>query len=218
MPNAVFFVVYCFCSGCSHILQHRFMATINSTSLNSSECPFAHLKEGLKNQDRRTIETLYDMYAGTVYNIALRIVKSNDLAANVLQDTFVKIWKNGAKYDAGKGGLFTWIVNIARNTAIDATRSKHFKSLSDFTDLEKVSDYPSSDKTDDETIGVPELLQKMSKKHIILLEKYYIEGYTHAEIVAELGIPLGTIKTRLRNAVTELRVLLCHDVRVFHNR
>lgn len=187
-----------------------------SSSMNKplSESQRFLLTEKLKNQDQSVITELYDLYSGVVYSIAIRIVKSSDVAATVLQDTFCKVWKYRANYDPGKSGLFTWITSIARNTAIDATRNQHYKSAANMLSLENAAHKYVNESHTHDGIGVPELLNKMNEKHLTLLHKYYFQGYTHSEIVEELGIPLGTIKTRLRNAIQELRRNLPHDLRI----
>jgi DNA-directed RNA polymerase specialized sigma24 family protein len=81
----------------------------------------------LQQQDQAAVGALYDAYGGALFGVVLRIVHSRELAEQVLQDTFVKVWRNSATYDASKGRLFTWLLNIARNTAIDVTRSAHFQ-------------------------------------------------------------------------------------------
>lgn len=185
-----------------------------SVSTTLSDAQKFCLTEKLRNQDQTVISDLYDLYGGVVYSIAIRIVKSSDVASTVLQDTFCKVWKYRANYNPGKSGLFTWITSIARNTAIDATRNQHFKSAANMLGLESAAHKTISVSHTYDGIGVPELLKKMNEKHLTLLQKYYFQGYTHSEIVEELGIPLGTIKTRLRNAIQELRRILPHDLHI----
>ena len=78
----------------------------------------------LKAKDKKAFENLYDKYSGALFNIILRIVNNQVIAEDVLQESFVKIWKNIDKYDEDKSTIFTWMLNISRNTAIDATRKK----------------------------------------------------------------------------------------------
>ena len=188
-----------------------------STSRQLTETQRFFLAEKLKNQDHTAIAELYDLYSAAVYGIAFKIVKSPDLAATVLQDTFCKVWKYSTSYDPGKSGLFTWISSIARNTAIDVTRNQHFKSATNIISLENAVYNTVSDNNATDSIGVPDLLKKMNEKHLTLLHKYYFQGYTHSEIVEELGLPLGTIKSRLRNAIQELRVTLLQDLNIYNN-
>ncbi|HPI05730.1 MAG TPA: sigma-70 family RNA polymerase sigma factor [Saprospiraceae bacterium] len=186
----------------------------SSVSTTLSESQKFSLTEKLKNEDQTVIADLYDLYGGVVYSIAIRIVKSSDVASTVLQDTFCKVWKYRANYDSSKSGLFTWITSIARNTAIDATRNQHFKSAANMLSLESAAHKTVNESNTYDGIGVPDLLKRMNEKHLTLLQKYYFQGYTHSEIVEELGIPLGTIKTRLRNAIQELRRILPHDLHI----
>ena len=90
----------------------------------------------LQQRDVLAFTQLYDDYSATLYGVALRIVRSKEIAEQVIQDTFLKIWDNSAAYDASKGRLYTWMLNIARNTAIDATRSRHFQHLKNTDALE----------------------------------------------------------------------------------
>ncbi len=189
-------------------------ATCFSAPLTDSQKSF--LLHRLHNEDQGVISDLYDLYSGVVYSIAVRIVKSSDVASTVLQDTFCKVWKYRLNYDPAKSGLFTWIVSIARNTAIDATRNQLYKTNSNVLHLDTASRKAAQEDSSYDCIGVPELLKKMNEKHVTLLHKYYLQGYTHSEIVQELGIPLGTIKTRLRSAIRELRRILPHDLRIHH--
>lgn len=189
-------------------------ATCYSAPLTASQKSF--LLQRLHNEDQSVISDLYDLYSGVVYSIAVRIVKSSDVASMVLQDTFCKVWKYRLNYDPTKSGLFTWIISIARNTAIDATRNQLYKTNANLLDLDKANRKAAQEDSSYDCIGVPELLKKMNEKHVTLLHKYYLQGYTHSEIVQELGIPLGTIKTRLRSAIRELRRILPHDLRIHH--
>ena len=86
-----------------------------------------HITQLLKTQDHSAIAQLYDAYSPALYGCVLRIVSSKEVAEQVIQDTFLKAWRYGPHYDEKKGRLFTWLLNIARNTAIDATRSAHFR-------------------------------------------------------------------------------------------
>ncbi len=159
----------------------------------------------LRHQNDGAIALLYDNYAPALFGIIVRVVRSQELAEQVLQDTFVKVWKNATHFDSGKGRLFTWLLNIARNTAIDATRTAHFKHYSKIED-EKVLNTRSGDlDINPDHIGLRNLVGSLDEKYRVLIEKIYFEGYTHSEIEEEMGIPAGTVKTRLRFAINELR-------------
>ncbi len=192
------------------------MHTPYTTAASLTEIERLELISKMKKEDPTVIPKLYQLYSRVVYRIALKIVKSEDLAASVLQDTFCKIWKYSSRYDPQKGGIFTWVINIARNTAIDTTRKRSYKQQKSghTLGLEYVIHQPGQDNTTMDSIGMADVLKKMKEKHLTLLEKYYYQGCTHSEIVEDLGLPLGTVKTRLRGAILELRSHLSHDLRV----
>lgn len=159
----------------------------------------------LKQQDRTAIGDLYDAYNGALYGVVLRIVQSPELAQQVMQDTFVKAWRNGASYDASKGRLFTWLLNIARNTAIDATRTAHFRYSRQTDGLDHLIQQPGGSTLNPDTLGLREVVSTLDEKYKSLIDLVYFQGFTQEEAAAETGIPLGTIKTRLRYAIAELR-------------
>jgi RNA polymerase sigma factor (sigma-70 family) len=151
---------------------------------------------------------LYANYSAILYGIALKTVGSEELAKDVLQDAFVKIWKNFSSYDSSKGRLFTWMLNITRNTAIDYTRTKEFKKTGRFTSeltLESLS--PSSEMKVDH-IGVRDLLNLIDPESKLIIETVYMKSYTHSEAAEYLQLPLGTVKTRVRNGLIQLRKLM----------
>ena len=163
------------------------------------------LIQGLKTGDPRAVGELYDRYAGALFGVVLRIVGDRELAENVLQDVFLKAWKSGASYDSERSGLFTWLNRIARNAAIDATRSAQFKQRRQTGDTDSLVYTPAESRFQPEHIGLREILGKLDEKYRVLIEKAYFEGYTQQELEEELGIPLGTVKTRMRHAMQLLR-------------
>ncbi len=159
----------------------------------------------LQQNDRTAVGELYDAYSGALFGVVLRIVQSRELAEQVLQDTFLKAWRNFASYDASKGRLFTWLVNIARNTAIDATRTAHFQHYRKTESLENLVHRPGGDALNPDHLGVRDVVNRLDEKYRTLIELIYFQGYTQEEAAEATGIPLGTIKTRLRYAMGELR-------------
>jgi RNA polymerase sigma-70 factor (ECF subfamily) len=159
----------------------------------------------LRGGRQEAVAYLYDHYSASLFGVAMRIVRSRELAEQVLQDSFVKIWKYGSQYDGAKGRLFTWMLNITRNTAIDATRTGYYKFYQKTDDLSGLQGSESKEETKPEHIGLREMVGQLDEKYRVLIEKLYFEGYTQQEIGEELGIPIGTVKTRLRAAVEQLR-------------
>lgn len=159
----------------------------------------------LQQQDRAAVGELYDAYGGALYGVVLRIVHSRELAEQVLQDTFLKVWRNISTYDATKGRLFTWLLNIARNTAIDVTRSAHFQQSWKTDSLDNLVHNPGGESINPDHLGLREVVDRLDEKYRLLIDLVYFKGYTQEEVAEETGIPLGTVKTRLRYAIAELR-------------
>lgn len=133
------------------------------------------------------------------------------MAEEVLQDVFLKIWDKIDGYDREKGKLFTWMLNIARNQAIDKTRSREFNKEKQTGDLGKLVgkvDAQEHLELGIEAIGLQELLKKLPEDQQFVIDKHYLKGYTQSEISEEFNLPLGTVKTRMRLAMQLLRNLL----------
>ena len=168
----------------------------------------------LKRGDQRAVSLAYQNYADALFGIVVRIVKSKEIAEEVLQDTFVKIWKNASKFDQSKGRLFTWFANIARNTAIDMVRSAKYQQLQK---TENMENYVFTNTSKGETpeirdSGLEKVINSLDEKYRLIIDKLYFEGYSHSELSKEMGIPLGTVKSRLRLAIKELRQVLGDDL------
>jgi RNA polymerase sigma-70 factor (ECF subfamily) len=162
----------------------------------------------LSRRERIGAEALYDMYSASLFGIISRVINDTAVAEDVLQETFVKIWNSFSSYSTEKGRLFTWMVNIARNLAIDKLRSKDFKNQSKNQELENnvtFIDEQRSTVYKPELLGIKELVATLKPEQQSILDLVYFKGYTHVEAAEELNIPLGTIKTRLRMAIQELR-------------
>jgi RNA polymerase sigma-70 factor (ECF subfamily) len=162
----------------------------------------------LRQREKIAVEALYDMYSASLFGVIVRIVNDEALAEDILQDTFVKIWNSFSSYSTEKGRLFTWMVNIARNLAIDKIRSKDFKNQTKNQELENNVTFIDEQRNTvykPELLGVKDLVEQLKPEQKSILDLVYFKGYTHVEAADELGVPLGTIKTRLRMAITQLR-------------
>ena len=162
----------------------------------------------LKNREKIAIEALYDMYSSSLYGVISRIILDTPTAEDVLQETFVKIWNSFSSYSTEKGRLFTWMMNIARNLAIDKIRSKDFKNQNKNQDVENNVNFIDEQKNtvyNPELLGLKELVETLKPEQKAILDLVYFKGFTHVEAAEELDVPLGTIKTRLRMAMQQLR-------------
>lgn len=164
-----------------------------------------HIVELLQERNEKAISLLYEHYGNTLYGVANKVVRDEELAQDVLQESFVKIWKKSDSYDPSKAKLFTWLFRITRNTAIDKLRSANIKAdreiqmdVSNVYNLGVESIRP-------EFIDVRENLDKIESKYQIVLEALFFQGMTQQEASEELDIPLGTIKSRLKIGLRELK-------------
>ncbi|MDO1501037.1 sigma-70 family RNA polymerase sigma factor [Winogradskyella maritima] len=161
-----------------------------------------------QNKDERAFGELYSMYSDSIHGVIYNIVRDEAIASEVMQDVFIKAWNKSDSYSSKKGRFFTWMLNIARNAAIDKTRSKAFKNSkknlnSDFF----VDIIQSNESLDDSTdaIGIKSFVKKLGQKCIAVIELLYFKGFTQKEASEELDMPIGTIKTRNRNCIQQLR-------------
>jgi RNA polymerase sigma-70 factor (ECF subfamily) len=162
----------------------------------------------LRRREKIGAEALYDMYSASLFGVIVRIVNDEGVAEDVLQDTFLKVWNSFSSYNAEKGHLFTWMANIARNLSIDKIRSRDFRNQSQNQDLENNVAFIDEQRNavyKPELLGVRDLVEQLKPEQKSILDLVYFKGYTHVEAADELGVPLGTIKTRLRMAITQLR-------------
>ena len=165
----------------------------------------------LLKKDDRSFTLLYDNYSKSLYGIIFNLIKDKEEAEDVLQEVFVKIWKNIDTYNTSKGRLYTWMLNIARKTSIDKLRSKHFnnnqKNLSTDNFVHILDDNSKTINKID-AIGIKEFIKKLKPKCIQLIDLLFFKGYTQQEASDELEIPLGTVKTQNRNCMNELRLMI----------
>jgi len=174
------------------------------------------IEQLLKSGSSKDFEVIYDRFSDALFGVLCRILPDEALAEDVLQEAFVKIWHNAAKYERGKGTIFTWMLNIARNLAIDKLRGKQLInkgktiSLSDTVGMAEASQVGSSTNNagTERLEEVIELIAFLAPEHKKLIDLVYIQGYTQQEVSELLNVPLGTIKTRIRTALQLLKTNL----------
>ncbi len=166
------------------------------------------LIERFQQKDAQAFKRLHEMYAQNICGVINTIVKDEVLAQELCQDVFVKVWYNARTYNASKGRFFTWLLNIARNTAIDEVRSKSYKnqkknlSADYFVGmLEEVDG--NEPRIDPKTLK--KLVLNLKEKCIQIIELLYFKGFTQKDAAKELQIPLGTVKTRNRACISQIR-------------
>jgi len=168
------------------------------------------LIEMIKGGNEEGFKILYNNYSAALFGVIERMVVDKTLAEDVLQDAFVKIWKNFPSYSSDKGRLFTWMINIARNLAIDSLRGSHQKVRSK---IQSIDDYVGREKGEEKIskldfIGVDKAVENLLPEQSRLIQLAYFQGYTQEEIAEEVSMPLGTVKTRIRAALQQLKKVL----------
>lgn len=163
----------------------------------------------LQQRNEGSFAYLYDNYAGALLGVINAVLPEPETARDVLQDVFINIWRRIDSYDASKGRLFTWMMNVARNAAIDKLRSKGYQNTNKNRPIPEGDNSLSlADAPHMEDVGLRAQLRKLKEEHRILIDLSYYRGYTHEEIAKMLDIPLGTVKTRIRTALTQLRTMI----------
>jgi len=170
-----------------------------------SEEELVHL---LKQQSKDAFDYLYRQYSAVLYGVINKVVYDEQTAQDILQETFVKIWNNISQYNAQKGRIYTWMINIARNAAIDKLRSKGEIMKSKIQTGEDIviniaGNIQTEQSTD--TIGLRKMVSGLKPEYETIVSLAYFKGFTLDEISKTLGIPLGTVKTRMRHAMQLLR-------------
>lgn len=164
-----------------------------------------HIVQLLEKGDKKALNLLYENYSDSLYGVILKITKNEEVAQDALQESFVKIWKNSKKYDSSKAKLFTWLYRIARNTAIDKLRSFNNRFEKE-VQIDKSNVYiVSTQNLNQDVIDLRDHVGRLDIKYQIVLNALFFEGLTQQEASEELEIPLGTIKSRLKIGLRELK-------------
>ncbi|WP_245624067.1 RNA polymerase sigma factor [Flavihumibacter petaseus] len=160
----------------------------------------------LRSKSQTGFRYLYDHYADALFGQVRSIIPDANVAGDVLQEVFLKIWRNIDQYDPAKGKLFTWMMQITRSISIDMLRSRDWRNsqrnnslTDDHIQVAGTVQYGYSD------AGLRRTVQALKTEYRELVELSYFQGYTQEEISRMLNLPLGTVKTRLRTALVQLR-------------
>ena len=157
-------------------------------------------------------EVFYDRHGGVAYSLAYRIVGERGAAEDVTQEAFISIWRSGARYDKARGSVRTWMLGIVRNRAIDFLRSKAGRAPKlDFDDDSILKHRPAAELTDSEALRretaeeVRGALDELPGEQAKVIQLAYFGGFSHSEIAGMLGVPLGTVKGRMRLGLEKIR-------------
>lgn len=173
------------------------------------------LVESLKNMDRGAMTSLYRMYSDSLYRVISTIVLIEEVAQDLLQETFIKIWKSFNQYDSRKGRLYTWMARMARNISIDYLRSVNHRNYTISEDLSEHTEYIDHTRQfsyDPELIGVRDMTRVLNTDQKNALDLVYFKGYTHVQAAEELDITVGILRSRLQSSISELRRVYKRDL------
>ena len=174
-------------------------------------------------RDTAALAELYDRHSRLLFGLVLRIVRDRAEAEEILQEVFIRVWTRAEQYDSRLGGPTPWLVRLARNCAIDRLRARRTRDAVSRPGLDESMAHPphsSMHVPTPETVvihaerrgTVVEALSRLPAEQARLIEAAFFEGYTHSELATLFGLPLGTVKTRIRAGLTTMRQRLEHTV------
>jgi RNA polymerase sigma-70 factor (ECF subfamily) len=163
-------------------------------------------------KDPEAFEVFYDRHGGVAYSLAYRIVGEKAAAEDVTQEAFISLWRSGARFDSTRGSVRSWMLSIVRNRAIDQLRSKAGKAPKlAFDDDAVLEQRPAEEQTEQEAMDretadeVRGALDTLPGDQSKVIQLAYFGGFSHSEIAEMLGVPLGTVKGRMRLGLEKIR-------------
>ena len=170
------------------------------------------LLTAVASHDREAFATLYDRHSGVLYGLIRRIVGGTADADDVLQEVFLEIWSRAGRFDPERGRPLAWMVLIARSRALDARRriARRREVAAELSDSGATSTAPTPDAVEDAELATRarEALDRLPEEQKSAIHSAFLDGLTHSEIARQSGIPLGTVKTRIRTGVARLREIM----------
>ena len=159
-------------------------------------------------------EVIYDRHADAAFSLAYRMCGQRALAEDVVQETFLSLWRSGARYDRGRGSVRTWVLGVVHNRAIDALRRRTTRDRGLVTDEGVTERLVAPERTDvefarrDEAREIRDALEELPNEQSRVIELAYFGGLTHVEIASMLDTPVGTVKGRMRLGLAKMRMAL----------
>jgi len=163
-------------------------------------------------KDPEAFEVLFDRHGGAAYSLAYRIVGDRAAAEEVTQEAFISVWRSGARFDAARGSVRSWLLSVVRNRAIDFLRSRAGKAPKlTFDDDSALEQRPAQERTEEEALQretsaeLRGALGKLPGEQSKVIELAYFGGFSHSEIAQMLNLPMGTVKGRMRLGLEKIR-------------
>ncbi len=195
---------------------------VSSSDSDYAELGDEELMQRLHHRDQRAFEAIFDRYGDLVYSTALRVLRDTQLAEDVSQEIFVRLWRKPQSYVAERGRFLTWIISVTRNRAVDEVRSRGRRQRHETASPEEQErELPASDSIDpalnaqlaEQARIVRAALAELPPEQREIIELAYFGGLTQQEISDRLDQPLGTVKTRIRLGMQKLRAALAPQIR-----
>jgi RNA polymerase sigma-70 factor, ECF subfamily len=171
------------------------------------------LMRRIARQDQSALTELYQSYAPLIYGIAMRVLQNSVWAEETMQDTFIKVWREPGKWNPDAGRLVSWLVTVARYTAIDRLRKERRQPPLNFASLDEMPHLAATSGGIDDLLWVDTQLlrgfmDQLPPPQQQVIQLAFWQGMTHMEISAHLGLPLGTVKSRLQLGLHKLREMV----------
>ena len=182
-------------------------AAASAESRQADQATLARIARG----DQAAFAELYDRHSRLVFSLALRILQDRADAEDVVQEVFAQVWAQAQRYDASRGAVAAWMLVLTRSRAIDRLRAKRSRpeTAGEATAAESVVDGSVTQDLEllsaEQVTRLQRAMQELTEAQRAALELAYYEGLTHVEVAERLAEPLGTVKTRIRQAVFKLR-------------
>lgn len=186
------------------------------------DSPDIPLLQRIAARDTAALAELYDRHSRLIFSLVLRILQDRGEAEDVLQETFIRVWNRADVYDPRVGAPLPWIVRVARNRAIDRVRARRVRAAVDAPGVEPAAAEPMPDTgiqspeaavlEAERRLRLTDALAGLPPEQRQLIEAAFFEGYTHSELADRFGLPLGTVKTRIRAGMLAMRQGLANAV------
>ena len=167
------------------------------------------LLSAIKAKDKKAFNVLYDETISRVYNLALKITRSQDLAEEVVSDVYLQVWQQAAQFDPHRGGVMAWLMVLCRSRALDRLRKRDRVSskAEEFIEAKHCQSIGQQDILEvlDEQSAIHQAIARLDVQQRQLLSLAYFKGYSHNELVRVTGLPLGTVKSSLRRTLSDLK-------------
>ncbi len=187
--------------------------SITNNHASAATVDTAILVHMIKSRNEKGFHILYDNYSGALFSIIIKLVRRTDVAEDVLQEVFLKIWKHIDGYDPARGTLFTWMLNIARYNAIDYLRSLAYQQQSQQISIDQsafqIDSIGAADSLTDEVEfkDLKSKTQLFDPKYTEVIDLIFFHGWTYKQTAEILNLPLGTVKTRARKGLSMLKMI-----------